>query len=74
MCDNMGRVLVVDISHGIVCRIIKGCRDAMVAWTSSSSSSSSSSSTLVIYCPRRRVVEGWQLEQEHKVLRAGMRV
>ena len=21
----MGRVLVVDISHGIVCRIIKGC-------------------------------------------------
>ena len=28
VCDNLGRVLVVDVSHGVICRVIKGCRDA----------------------------------------------
>jgi hypothetical protein len=61
-CDNLGRVLVVDVSQGIVSRIFKGCRDAEVAWTTSSSVS-----TLVVHSPRRFVVEGWQLQQEQKV-------
>ena len=65
VCDNLGRVLVVDIGHGIVRRVIKGCRDATVAW--SNGSGSTSNNTLVILCPRRCVVEGFSLQREHKV-------
>ena len=76
--DGFGRVTLFDVHRGIAVRMWKGYRDAQVAWAQvcedESSDRSDRSSALprramflVIYAPRRGILEVWTAQQGPRV-------
>ncbi|XP_055341436.1 rab3 GTPase-activating protein non-catalytic subunit-like, partial [Paramacrobiotus metropolitanus] len=63
LTDNFGRVLLMDCSTGVIIRMWKGYRAAEVAWITVADPKSSADSKyvecLVIYAPRRHLLEVW---------------
>lgn len=57
-CDTLGRIFIQDSSDFCVLRILKGYRDASIAWIGGSGSSSGVGKTLLaVHAPRLDVVE-----------------
>ena len=63
-CDSLGRVLVVDATHFIVKRVLKGYRDAETGWLHSQETGQL---YLAIFAPRRCRVDMWDVFQGKKV-------
>lgn len=62
-CDSLGRILLVDTSSMVVVRVMKGYRDAQAVWMVGSSGEEKKWGRLlllVIYAPRRGVIEVWE--------------
>ena len=58
-CDTLGRVIVIDICHKCVVKMIKGYRDCHLAW--SAGDGAGSKVLLLIYAPKRRSLELWDV-------------
>ncbi|KAL4538175.1 hypothetical protein Ndes2526B_g05344 [Nannochloris sp. 'desiccata'] len=62
-CDSLGRVLLIDVASCIVLKMLKGYREAQAVWFIPSERNKESTTTatalLVVYAPRRGVVEMW---------------
>ncbi|XP_065332946.1 rab3 GTPase-activating protein non-catalytic subunit [Cloeon dipterum] len=81
VCDSLGRVILLDNSSGVVVRMWKGYREAQCGWIEvrdpaiklSSSSGSKSKSRprtalfLVIYLPKKGIIEIWAMQNGPKV-------
>lgn len=69
--DSFGRVLLIDIFKGIVIRIFKGYRDAQIGWISVNDDTSTDTKRyalyLIIYAPRRGLLEVWGCQQGIRV-------
>jgi hypothetical protein len=63
-CDSLGRVLLIDIASCIVLKMLKGYREAQAVWFIPSEhtkdSTTAATALLVVYAPRRGVVEVWK--------------
>lgn len=64
-CGSLGRVLLIDVASCIVLKMLKGYREAQAAWFIPSSehtkdSITTASALLVVFAPRRGVVELWK--------------
>ncbi|XP_025103721.1 rab3 GTPase-activating protein non-catalytic subunit-like isoform X2 [Pomacea canaliculata] len=62
--DSFGRVILVDIQHGIAVRMWKGYRDAQIGWVQikedgGKGDHSRVAQFLIIYAPRRGILEVW---------------
>ena len=69
-CDNLGRVLLIDMQSSITLRIWKGYRDAQCAWLTRSPSPSASTPCdlyLVLYGWRREMLEVWPMRYGPRV-------
>ncbi|KAJ8367335.1 hypothetical protein AAFF_G00320840 [Aldrovandia affinis] len=55
--DDFGRVILLDVARGIAIRMWKGYRDAQLGWVQ----------FLVIYAPRRGILEVWGTQQGPRV-------
>ncbi|XP_058455184.1 rab3 GTPase-activating protein non-catalytic subunit isoform X2 [Malaya genurostris] len=77
VADNLGRVILVDCSKGIALRIWKGYRDAQCGFIEVAEKVTKESGPikqdrrkamfLVIYAPRRSILEVWSLQNGPKV-------
>lgn len=62
VCDTMFRVIIMDAIHGYITKVLKGYRDAQLAWFSPPNSNENSSngknenSLLAIYVPTREII------------------
>lgn len=59
ICDNMFRVIIVDSIFGHITKVLKGYRDAQIAWFSQPKSKGSENppnSFLVVYVPTREII------------------
>ena len=61
ICDNKSRVIIIDAVFGHITRVIKGYRDAQIAWYTSISPKSEGNKNniqtfLVIYGPYRKII------------------
>jgi hypothetical protein len=72
--DNLGRVVLVDCMKGIALRLWKGYRDAQCGFIEvgekahkSSSNEKRKSMFLIIYAPKRKLIEIWSLQNGPKV-------
>jgi hypothetical protein len=74
--DSFGRVILFDVLKGIAIRIFKGYRDAQIAWMCVDDESEEKTATttnkryalyLVIYAPRRGLLEVWGCQQGIRV-------
>jgi hypothetical protein len=74
MADNFGRVMLLDVSTGTVVRMWKGYRDAQVGWISAAgklakaTTNACTSCFLVIFAPRRSLVEIWAMRGGGRVV------
>ncbi len=59
-CDTLGRVIVIDIRQRSVVKMIKGYRDCHLAW-----SVRNGEVALMIYAPKRRSLELWDIGGVH---------
>eukprot|EP00299_Pterocystis_sp_00344_P017457 c8740_g1_i1.p1 GENE.c8740_g1_i1~~c8740_g1_i1.p1 ORF type:complete len:253 (+),score=35.87 c8740_g1_i1:452-1210(+) len=68
-CDTLGRVLLVDTKRGVCLRIWKGYRDAQccILARPDPNDSLQTQPFLVIYAPRRSLVEVWRLAAGERV-------
>ncbi|EAT38427.1 AAEL009668-PA [Aedes aegypti] len=76
VADNLGRIILVDCMKGIALRIWKGYRDAQCGFVEVAEKQAKDAVTkqdrrkamfLVIYAPRRSVLEVWSLQNGPKV-------
>ncbi|XP_054260822.1 rab3 GTPase-activating protein non-catalytic subunit isoform X2 [Macrosteles quadrilineatus] len=73
VCDSLGRVTLVDNSSGIALRMWKGYRDAQCGWLVAEEEQPQAHSRkrqalfLVIYSPKKGVVEVWAMQQGPRV-------
>ncbi len=58
-CDTLGRVMVIDIRHRVVVNMIKGYRECHLAW--SAGNGDGQEVLLLIYAPKRRSLELWDV-------------
>uniref|UniRef100_A0A8C7S838 RAB3 GTPase activating protein subunit 2 (non-catalytic) n=1 Tax=Oncorhynchus mykiss TaxID=8022 RepID=A0A8C7S838_ONCMY len=75
--DDFGRVMLLDVGRGIAIRMWKGYRDAQLGWVQVSEGRGESSPSaplprrhaqfLVIYAPRRGILEVWGTQQGPRV-------
>ncbi|XP_074646161.1 rab3 GTPase-activating protein non-catalytic subunit-like isoform X2 [Tubulanus polymorphus] len=71
--DSYGRIVLIDVDKGIAIRMWKGYRDAQVAWVEVKEDSSRSKKVvrtalfLIIYAPRRGILEVWTAQQGMRV-------
>lgn len=65
LADSQGRVLVFDVVTCVVMWMVKGYRDAQVAWASESSSEGRAH--LWVYAPLRSSVELWNVHKGKRV-------
>lgn len=56
ICDNMFRVMIIDAIFGRITKMLKGYRDAQVAWFSPKNSNQTENPYLVIYVPTREII------------------
>ena len=61
-CDSLGRIMIVDVVSCVVLHLLKGYREAQVAWfvPTVAAAGTDSSTCLVVYAPRRGVIEVWR--------------
>jgi len=60
--DNLGRILILDAVNFVVTRVLKGYRDASLAWASG---------YLVILAPKRARIEAWDVFRGRKIKHVG---
>lgn len=69
--DDFGRVLLVDVTNWLVIRIWKGYRSAQCGWTevkrNPDKRGSPHASFLVIYAPKRGLLEVWSIQRGPRV-------
>jgi len=68
-CDNLGRVLLIDLPNRQIIRMWKGHRDASCSWIQSTDNGDESShkTHLVIHSRIRRVLEVWQIRHGPRI-------
>eukprot|EP00890_Picochlorum_soloecismus_P005090 jgi/Picsp_1/5582/NSC_02941-R1_rab3 gtpase-activating protein non-catalytic subunit len=64
-CDSLGRILVLDLPSISIFLMLKGYRDAQIAWMTVKSREAP---LLLIYAPKRRVVEVWDILQGKRLV------
>lgn len=64
-CDSLGRIIVLDLPSISIFRMFKGYRDAQIAWVTVQSRETP---LLLIYAPKRRVVELWDILQGKRLV------
>ena len=57
-CDSLGRVLVIQVQEQAIYKMLKGYRDCQLAWIQSSDYKEP---LLLIYAPKRRTLELWDV-------------
>lgn len=67
LLDNLGRVLIVDLASGLVLHVLKGYRDAQVAWVGGGAAEPL---FLLIAIPKLRQIEAWRYEGSGGIARA----
>ena len=70
--DSFARVILIDVLKGIAVRIFKGYRDAQIAWMCVDDESEDKNNKryalyLIIYAPRRGLLEVWGCQQGIRV-------
>ena len=66
--DNLGRVLVFDLSSKQLIRLFKGYREARVQWVKTAASNNKRKTVyLVIHSRHRFVVESWSLQRHNRI-------
>ena len=63
-CDSLGRVLILDATHFIVKRVLKGYRDAEAGWLHSQQTRQL---LLAVFAPRRSRIDVWDVFRGKKV-------
>lgn len=56
ICDNMFRVIIIDAIFGHITKILKGYRDAQIAWFCKDIVPTNDNTFLVIYVPSREII------------------